>query len=221
MTLPIVLTVAGCIALLVGLFGGGMKAKEIEVPKISIVPRIFSSAIGIALIWTGISLPPSNLSPTPNAPNVTEIPTAIPSRFETLPPQPAVQTATPDAPNSAPPTSTSIPPTLTPIIPTVTPLPPSPVGFWRITANGYPGTLNIIISNGVISGTIYSNSIEGAWDENTQEVTFKRTNSPDPTIFQIYTGIQIKQGDQYILKGTFEDRDANGNIGTYDWSAER
>ena len=66
MTLPIVLAIAGSIALLVGLFGGGVKAKEIEVPKLSIGPRILSSLLGIGLIGIAIRLPdpPSTETPT-------------------------------------------------------------------------------------------------------------------------------------------------------------
>jgi hypothetical protein len=98
MTLPIVLTVAGCVALLVGLFGGGVKAKEIVVPKISILPRIFSIVMGIGLIWVGtqLSLIPDNSSPIP---------------AETLAPEP--------------PTAAPIPPTLALVLPAVTTIPPT------------------------------------------------------------------------------------------------
>jgi hypothetical protein len=62
MTLPIVLTIAACAALLVGLFGGGIKAKEIEVPTISFLPS---------------ELPPTRLVPIEVSPtNV--LPTDIP-----------------------------------------------------------------------------------------------------------------------------------------------
>ena len=70
MTLPNVLAIAGSIALLIGLFGGGVKAKEIEVPKISIGTRIFSSLVGMALIGIAIKLP--------NPPLVPEPPTSMP-----------------------------------------------------------------------------------------------------------------------------------------------
>ena len=70
MTLPIVLAIAGSIALLIGLFGGGIKAKEIEVPKISIWARIFSSLVGVLLIGIAIRLP--------NPPPADETPTATP-----------------------------------------------------------------------------------------------------------------------------------------------
>jgi len=56
MTLPIVLAVAGSIALLIGLFGGGVKAKEIEVPTLARGPRILSSLVGIILIGIAIRL---------------------------------------------------------------------------------------------------------------------------------------------------------------------
>ena len=51
MTLPIVLAIAGSIALLIGLFGGGVKAKEIEGPKLSIGPRILSSFAWDSTHW--------------------------------------------------------------------------------------------------------------------------------------------------------------------------
>lgn len=142
-------------------------------------------------------------------------------------------TPTPPANTPLPPaSSTSLPtnqpvteintPTLPPVIPTNTPMPPDPVGVWKITANSYPGKLNIIaIDNGKITGTIFDNYIEGTWDVAAQEITFKRNNSSDPNIFQIFKGTQIKQGDKYVLVGTFEDHDANGNVETYDWNAVR
>ena len=67
MTLPIVLTIAGCAALLVGLFGGGVKAKEIEVPKISLLPRVISSLTGLALIGVAIWVSPNPQADAPAA----------------------------------------------------------------------------------------------------------------------------------------------------------
>jgi hypothetical protein len=57
LTLPIILAIAGCVALLIGLFGGGIKAKEITIPKLSFVARSLSSLVGAALIGTAIWLP--------------------------------------------------------------------------------------------------------------------------------------------------------------------
>jgi len=54
MTLTAILALAGCIALLVGIFGGGVKAKEVEVPLIPIGSRITSSLVGLGLIVTAI-----------------------------------------------------------------------------------------------------------------------------------------------------------------------
>jgi len=144
----------------------------------------------------------------------------------------SVPSYTPETPSPAPPTSTPspvpsatftpIPPTVTPVIPTDTPKPPSPVGRWTITANAWEGELNIVtINRGNISGTVYDgNPIDGTWNEVTQELTFKRYNNPDPNIYQIYYGEQVKQGGSYILTGYFEDY-VNGNMNTYTWSAER
>jgi hypothetical protein len=56
LTLQIVLAITGSVALLTGLFGGGVKAKEIIIPKLSILARLFSSLIGVALIWAAIWL---------------------------------------------------------------------------------------------------------------------------------------------------------------------
>jgi len=98
MTLPIVLTIAGCAALLVGLLGGGVKAKEIEVPKISLLPRIVSSLTGLVLIGVAIRmspLPQAEVSPTPILPS--EIPLIQVS-------------ATPIPPNEV--LSTEVPPTI-------------------------------------------------------------------------------------------------------------
>jgi hypothetical protein len=73
MTIPLVLGIAGCVALLVGLFGGGVSAKDVEIPKISTLPRILSVVLGIALIGSGIWLS------SPPAPSLTPIasPTAV------------------------------------------------------------------------------------------------------------------------------------------------
>ncbi len=63
MTLPIVLAIAGSIALLAGLFRGGVKAKEIEVPTLARGSRILSSLLGIVLIGIAIWLSSPNVRP--------------------------------------------------------------------------------------------------------------------------------------------------------------
>ena len=69
MTSPLVLTIAGCIALLIGLWGGGIKAKavqqEIDVPIMSMWPRVISVLIGCALIGLAVWLYLYTLSPLP------------------------------------------------------------------------------------------------------------------------------------------------------------
>jgi uncharacterized protein DUF1349 len=114
MTLPIVLAITGSIALLIGLFGGGVKAKEIEVPKIPVGSRILSGLVGAILIWTAMRL--SNSLPTANVLIATPIPT-IESR------QPQITTKSP-APTDAPTDIPTNPPTNTPTdLPPRTPLP--------------------------------------------------------------------------------------------------
>jgi hypothetical protein len=78
MTLPIILGAAGCLALLAGLFGGGFKAKEIEVPYISSFPRILSTIVGLVLIGLAIliypseSAPDNSISPTDSQARITK-----------------------------------------------------------------------------------------------------------------------------------------------------
>jgi hypothetical protein len=69
-TLPIILAISGSVALLIGLFGGGVKAKEIEIPTLARGARMLSGLFGIVLIGTSIWLS------APNAPP--ESPTALP-----------------------------------------------------------------------------------------------------------------------------------------------
>jgi hypothetical protein len=60
----------------VGLFGGGVKAKEIEVPKISNLARVFSVLIGVVMlgvaIWLSFPAPSDETTPTP----ITDVPMA-------------------------------------------------------------------------------------------------------------------------------------------------
>lgn len=158
-------------------------------------------------------------TPFPPTPTFTELsPT-----FTALIPSDTPEPPTPEPPTATQvPTVTTVPPTFTPVIPTVTPRAPSPVGRWIITANGFEGELNIVtINNGRVSGKVYDNNpIEGTWNEATQKLTFTRFNSPDPNIYQIFYGEQVRDGNSYILTGYFEDY-VNGNTSTYDWAAER
>src|SRR4026207_765897 len=103
MTLPIVLAIAGSVALLIGLFGGGVKAKEIEVPTLARGPRILSSLLGIVLIgiaiWlsqtssqqavlpTSTPIPPTE--PASPIPTNTSTPTDIPTNTPTNTPNPS------------------------------------------------------------------------------------------------------------------------------------
>lgn len=93
MTVSVVFAVAGVIALLVGIVGGGIKAKEIEVPPIPGRVRIITIIVGLALIGATVWLeirknaagapvstapaPASSLSSNPSdSPGPTTIPTS-------------------------------------------------------------------------------------------------------------------------------------------------
>ena len=105
MTLPIVLAIAGSIALLVGLLGGGVKAKEIEVPTLAPGPRILSSLMGIGLIGMAIWL---SQHPQTQA----ESPLSTP--IATTEPAPPQRTPTSITPTNTPTETPTIPPTNTP-----------------------------------------------------------------------------------------------------------
>jgi hypothetical protein len=137
MTLQIVLAIAGSVALLAGLFGGGIKAKEIEVPKITMWARIFSSLVGVALIGVAIRLP--NTPPSPESITATPVP-AVQTVSVSDPILPTAITPTdvpPDKPTDTPtqtPTDTRAP------SPTLTPEPgPEIIPFGE---PGNPGSLN-------------------------------------------------------------------------------
>jgi len=56
MTVPVVLAIAGVVSLLVGVLGGGIKAKEIEIPTVPPIARVISSVLGLILIGFAIWL---------------------------------------------------------------------------------------------------------------------------------------------------------------------
>jgi len=56
MTVSVVFAIAGVVALLFGVIGGGIKAKELEVPRLPIVVRIITILAGLILIGTTIWL---------------------------------------------------------------------------------------------------------------------------------------------------------------------
>lgn len=122
MTLQVVLAIAGSIALLVGLFGGGVKAKEIEVPKLSVWPRIFSSLIGTVLIGVAIWLP--NPLPSTESPITTPIPTTeLASAEQPMIPSQPTPTYTPtDIPTNTPTNTPTYTPSPTPVpVPEIVP----------------------------------------------------------------------------------------------------
>ncbi len=70
MTVSVVFAIAGVIAFLFGIIGGGIKAREVEVPFLPIVTRVVTVVVGLALIgvamWLEINRNPAEpLVPTP------------------------------------------------------------------------------------------------------------------------------------------------------------
>jgi hypothetical protein len=82
MNVPTVIAVVGGIALLIGIFGGGIEAERIKIPIINSRIRVFSTITGIVLIAVAVLLSafsPAQLSTTlpapPSQPPSTEIAT--------------------------------------------------------------------------------------------------------------------------------------------------
>ncbi len=63
MTVEVVLAIAGVVALLTGILGGGIKAKEVEIPSIRTSIRVASTVVGVILIALSI-WKPGNVSPS-------------------------------------------------------------------------------------------------------------------------------------------------------------
>ena len=151
MTLPIVLAIAGCIALLIGLFGGGVKAKEIEVPKLPVGPRILSSLVGMVLIGASIFYPWTPQAAEPSAP------------FPATEPGPSPMIHTAPAPTN---TRTEIPTDTPTKIPTNTPTdtpspsPTSPPIIFEAYANQPWQESGVYIMNG---DSIQITYITGQW----------------------------------------------------------
>jgi hypothetical protein len=90
MDVPVVLAIAGVVALLIGFLGGGIRAKEIEIPSIPTLARVVVSVGGLFLIGVAIwlSSPDAFTSPPPPTDLPTEPPadvTLAPSPVATLP----------------------------------------------------------------------------------------------------------------------------------------
>lgn len=91
MTLPTIFAMAGCIALLAGLFGGGITIKDIVIPKIAHSARISSAIFGIVLIGLAISM---SLSPASASQQPTEIPISFPPLTTSVSSKPSIASET-------------------------------------------------------------------------------------------------------------------------------
>ena len=132
--IPLLLMLAGIVALLAGLFGGGITVKDYSIPKISTIPRVMSSLIGLVLIAAAVWLFARPAAPPPPAATPTSA-AQLPTATATLTPTPEVTFTPPPTPTATatvgPGTPTPVPPTATPIIPDRT----NPAGFIRYFFN--------------------------------------------------------------------------------------
>jgi hypothetical protein len=144
----LILAVTGCLALLAGLFGGGFKAEQVEIPKISGLPRVFSALIGLGLVGaaTWLYVRPE----LPVAPQPTEVAKQVspsspePPSISSATSQPPVPTDTPAplltaaAPQSAGLVDTAtVLPSATAIVPTLkTPAGSLALYFSRLRSSG-------------------------------------------------------------------------------------
>ncbi|MBT9316890.1 hypothetical protein, partial [Leptothoe spongobia] len=62
-----------------------------------------------------------------------------------------------------------------------------PIGKWTINGNGFEGTLNIksVDAKGVLTGTVFSQPIEGFWDDVSQKITGSSGIPVEPPTFSV------------------------------------
>jgi hypothetical protein len=73
MSVPTVIAVVGGIALLIGIFGGGVKAKEVEIPSINTRARVVSVIIGTVLLAAAALL---------SSPGILPVAPAVPTEIQ-------------------------------------------------------------------------------------------------------------------------------------------
>jgi hypothetical protein len=156
MTVPVVLAIAGVFSLLVGVLGGGIKAKEIEIPSMPTAARLLSSIGGLALIGIAIWLSSPGTIPVPPP---TESPEAAPPATETAEPSPTA-TAAEEAGTEEPPppaaTDTPAPPT-----PEPSPAPFAGPFFGNLVHNPDNGDtegqyFGVSLRNFILEGTVFN-----------------------------------------------------------------
>jgi len=245
LTLQIILAIAGCIALLIGLFGGGVKAKEIEIPKMRAGSRILSSLVGITLIGTAILYPwpPQTAEPSTTTPVLREEP-ASPAVRE-LPPPPLPTELPTEAPTEVPTTTPINTPTNMTPLPTATYTPPPPMATDTPSPislqlpSDYPGWIDTGIDLNVGQAievtafggiNIYAGTPRAETDPNgnygfdcstcivkTQPVglLLGRIGRPGNPIFRIGTGVHLTAGSSDRLFLLINDCCYQDNIGAF------
>jgi len=103
-------------------------------------------------------------------------------------------------------------------------------GSWSLTANGTPGALVIkAYKDGKIEGTMFGDSMSGAYDPKTKQVVLKRLahrEGGEPSVVQVFTGAFARDSEfkpaLYSFKGTFKSvagKDWGKPDTEYEWAA--
>lgn len=105
--------------------------------------------------------------------------------------------------------------------------PPSVLGNWSVIGNQTPGTLAITAQAAAgtcrrITGTIYTNPIEGFYCPATGRIHFVRKTSPSNDTIQSYLGNVGDDGATDRMSGTFVvSAPGGGTPGEYNFQASR
>jgi hypothetical protein len=81
MTVPVVFAIAGAIALLLGVWGGGIKAKELEIPSAPPRARLLMTVVGFVFIGISVWLTLSNSTSSQQTPIVISVYCQFPNTY--------------------------------------------------------------------------------------------------------------------------------------------
>jgi hypothetical protein len=90
-----------------------------------------------------------------------------------------------------------------------------PHGQWHIDVKGFKGTLNITTNNNFVSGSIdidvgFTDTLQGTWDEDGQEIVFNRVlTRQGKTFVQTYIGYQFSTKDPIFAGQGVPEPDPN------------
>lgn len=132
MTLPSILAIAGCIALVISLLGGGIEAIKVIIPKISFWSRVSLGLLGCVLVGISIWLYA-----------VTSMPSLIIPSSPTSPAMTATSVAIIQATAASSPSKIPIPPAIV-----TSAIPPSPLGIGSTWISPKDGMIMVYVPAG-------------------------------------------------------------------------